>query len=115
MLDTLYSIHYTFPMTPLKQVLLVILDGWGYSEKTEHNAIYTAHPEFMNHLWETYPHALFEASGEAVGLPKGNIGTSEIGHMTIGIGRILDTDMVRVNKAIKDGSFEKNEALSIPA
>lgn len=91
-----------------KQILLIILDGWGYSTKVKYNAIVQAKPEFMNYLWENYPHALFEASGEAVGLPQGNIGTSEIGHTILGSGRIIYTDMLRVNKAIESGEFNNN-------
>ncbi len=93
---------------PYKQVLLVILDGWGYSEHHEFNAIYNAFPNCMNHLWETYPHSLLKASGEAIGLPEGQIGTSEIGHLTLGAGTVLLTDVVRINKAISDGSYATN-------
>jgi len=97
-------------MTPYKQVLLIILDGWGYRTENTHNAIVAANPEYMNSLWDTYPHTTLPASGEAVGLPEGTIGTSEIGHLTIGGGRILYTDIVRVNKAIKDDELKNNEA-----
>lgn len=95
-------------MTPLKQLALIILDGWGYSTETKYNAIAQANPEYFNHLWETYPHTLFEASGTAVGLLPGIIGTSEIGHMSIGAGRVIDTDVVRVFKAIQSGEFNSN-------
>lgn len=97
-------------MNTAQQVLLIILDGWGYREETKHNAIAQANPEYMNHLWEKYPHTLFDASGEAVGLPKGTIGTSEIGHLTIGSGRIIYTDIVRVYKAIKENTLKDTEA-----
>ncbi len=89
----------------------MILDGWGYSEKTEYNAIYQAHPEYFNYLWSHYPHTLVPASGEAVGLPKGIIGTSEIGHSIIGAGKILDTDIVRINKAIGNNTLKDNDVL----
>ncbi len=95
-------------MKTYKQILLIILDGWGYREKKDNNAI--ADATYMNYLWKTYPHSLFEASGEAVGLPKGNIGTSEIGHLTIGSGRPVYTDIVKVFKAIEDGSIKNNKA-----
>lgn len=99
-------------MNTTQQVLLIVLDGWGYREETKYNAIAEANPEYMNHLWEKYPHTLFEASGEAVGLPKGNIGTSEIGHTTLGAGRIIDTDIIRVNKSISTHEFDNNEELN---
>ena len=89
----------------------MILDGWGYSEKHKYNAIYQAHPEYFNYLWNHYPHTLIPASGEAVGLPKGIIGTSEIGHSIIGAGKILDTDIVRINKAIENNSLKDNKTL----
>lgn len=94
-----------------KQIALIILDGWGYSEDTKYNAIAKASPEYFNHLWTTYPHALLPASGEAVGLPVANIGTSEIGHSIIGAGKILYSDMMRINKAVVDNSLTTNPAL----
>lgn len=98
-------------MKTFKQVLLIILDGWGYTEDTHYNAIKQAPASYMDHLWQTYPHALFEASGEAVGLPKDNIGTSEIGHLTIGAGKIIYTDMLRVSKDIENNTFQNNSEL----
>src|SRR3989344_7928050 len=97
-------------MNDKRQVLLVILDGWGYREDTKYNAITATNPVYMNYLWNTFPHDLFAASGEAVGLPEGNIGTSEIGHLTIGSGRIIYTDMVKVNKSIENQEFYRNNA-----
>jgi len=91
-----------------KQIVLIVLDGWGYREDPKDNAIATAKKPFWDHLWKTYPHSLLKASGEAVGLPDGQMGNSEVGHMTIGAGRPIDTDIVRIDKAIKDGSFNKN-------
>ncbi len=93
---------------PHKPVALVILDGWGYRKEKESNALTPAFAPHFFAMWDKYPHALLEASGEAIGLPKGQIGTSEIGHMTIGLGRALDTDLVRISKALSDGDFEKN-------
>lgn len=101
----------TEPTKTFKQVLLLILDGWGYSTDAKYNAITQAPDTYMKHLWQTYPHALFEASGEAVGLPKGIIGTSEIGHMTIGAGKIIYTDMLRVSKDIEEGALPKNQVI----
>lgn len=97
-------------MTTYKQVLLIIFDGWGYSKETKYNAIYQAHPKFFNGLWDKYPHSLLQAHGLAIGLPDGQIGTSEIAHMTIGAGTVQYTDLVRVNKDIENGDFKRNSA-----
>lgn len=99
-------------MINYKQILLIILDGWGYRTDPKNNAINSANPEYMNYLWQNYPHTTFQASGEAVGLPEGTIGTSEIGHLTIGSGRIIYTDLVRVNKDIENGEFKNNQAFN---
>lgn len=93
-----------------KQVVLIILDGWGYREETTHNAVAMAKTPNFDRYWNIYPHTLLEASGEAVGLPEGQVGNSEIGHMTIGAGRTLDTDLVRIGKSIKEDSFGKQNA-----
>lgn len=95
-----------------KQTALIILDGWGYSEKTEHNAIAKANTPFFDELWAKYPHSFLQASGEYVGLPEGQIGNSEIGHTTIGAGKVIDTDLVRINKAVDSGEFDENLVLS---
>jgi len=92
-----------------KQVALIVLDGWGYREDVAHNAVAMAQTPYFDYLWNTYPHSLLEASGEHVGLPVGQIGNSEIGHTTIGAGKVIDTDLVRINKAIGDGTFGQNE------
>ena len=97
-------------MKDKKQVALIILDGWGYREETKDNAIASANKPFFDSLWKEYPHALLEASGLAVGLPEGQMGNSEVGHMTIGAGRPLDQDLVRIEKAITSGEYKKNEA-----
>jgi 2,3-bisphosphoglycerate-independent phosphoglycerate mutase len=93
-----------------KPVVLVVLDGWGYREDPKDNAVAAAKKPFFDHLWKTYPHSLLEASGRAVGLPDGQMGNSEVGHMTIGSGRPADTDLVRIDKAIETGEFDKNPA-----
>ncbi len=93
-----------------KQIALIVLDGWGHREETEFNAIAEAKTPFFNSLWQEYPHTTLSASEEEVGLPIGQIGNSEIGHMTIGAGRVIDTDLVRINKSIKDGTFSRNIA-----
>lgn len=91
-------------------VILIILDGWGHREAGEHNAIALARTPFFDSLMEKYPHTLLNASEEHVGLPQGTIGNSEIGHMTMGAGRIIDTDLVRISKAAAAGQFNTNPA-----
>ncbi|HRY36633.1 MAG TPA: 2,3-bisphosphoglycerate-independent phosphoglycerate mutase [Candidatus Magasanikbacteria bacterium] len=95
----------------MKKAILIILDGWGYRKEKEHNAIAEAKTQFFDYLWENYPHSLLQASGLAVGLPEGQMGNSEVGHMTIGAGKVIDTDLVRINKAIENGNLNQNEAL----
>jgi len=92
-------------------VVLVILDGWGCAPPGPGNAVRLAETPVFDSLWERYPHTTIEASGLAVGLPEGQMGNSEVGHLTIGSGRILYQDLVRVNRAIEDGAFLENEAL----
>jgi 2,3-bisphosphoglycerate-independent phosphoglycerate mutase len=86
-------------------VALVILDGWGCGPPGPGNAVELATTPVFDALWRRYPHARLEASGKAVGLPPGQMGNSEVGHLTIGSGRILDQDFQRVNRAIANGSF----------
>ena len=92
-------------------VALVILDGWGIAPPGQGNAIELAETPVFDRLWRDYPHAQLAASGEAVGLPAGQMGNSEVGHLTIGSGRILFQDLVRVNRAIESGELFENEAL----
>lgn len=94
-----------------KPLVLMILDGWGYREETEHNAIAQAHTPCWDRLWSENPHSLLDTSGEAVGLPAGQMGNSEVGHMNIGSGRIVYQDFTRISLAIRDGSFAQNPAL----
>jgi 2,3-bisphosphoglycerate-independent phosphoglycerate mutase len=89
----------------------VILDGWGCAPPGPSNAVELAATPVFDRLWRTYPHTTLKASGEAVGLPPGQMGNSEVGHLTIGSGRVLFQDLMRVNRAIEDGSFFENEAL----
>jgi len=96
----------------LNLVCLVILDGWGIAPPGPGNAVELADTPVFDALWDRYPHATLRASGEAVGLPAGQMGNSEVGHLTIGSGRILLQDLARVNEAILDGSFGRNEALA---
>jgi 2,3-bisphosphoglycerate-independent phosphoglycerate mutase len=94
-----------------KPVMLIVLDGWGYREDKENNAVLASNKPFFDSIWNKYPHSLLKASGNAVGLPEGQMGNSEVGHMTIGAGCPIDTDLVRIDKAIETGEFDKNPVL----
>jgi len=98
-------------MKTFKQAVLIVLDGWGYSENPQDNAVSAAKKPFFDSLWASRSHTLLEASGEQVGLPVGQMGNSEIGHTTIGAGKIIDTDLVRIAKSIRDGEFGKIPAI----
>ena len=89
----------------------MILDGWGCAPPGPGNAVELAATPNFDRLWSTYPHSTLDASGESVGLPPGQMGNSEVGHLTIGSGRVLFQDLMRVNKAIEDGSFFENPVL----
>lgn len=88
--------------------LLIILDGWGIGKHDHANAIYSTPTPYWNHLLETYPHSELQASGEFVGLPDGQMGNSEVGHLNIGAGRIVYQDLVKINKAIATGEILDN-------
>jgi 2,3-bisphosphoglycerate-independent phosphoglycerate mutase len=94
-----------------KKVLLMILDGWGIAKNTKVSAIDHAKTPYINSLYEKYPHSKLEASGLAVGLPAGQMGNSEVGHMNIGAGRVVYQDLVRVNKAVEEKELDKNVVL----
>jgi 2,3-bisphosphoglycerate-independent phosphoglycerate mutase len=96
---------------PVSPVVLVILDGWGYREATEGNAIAAANTPVMDSLWAAYPRTLIRTSGKAVGLPEGQMGNSEVGHMNIGAGRIVKQELMRITDAVEDGSLLRNPAL----
>ncbi|RKQ85444.1 2,3-bisphosphoglycerate-independent phosphoglycerate mutase [Brockia lithotrophica] len=85
--------------------LLVVLDGWGIREETYGNAVALARTPNFDRYWTTYPHTLLRASGPAVGLPEGQMGNSEVGHLNLGAGRIVYQDLLRIDRAIEDGSF----------
>lgn len=95
-----------------KPLVLVILDGWGYSENPKYNAIATANTPQWNQWWQTCPHMLLDASGSSVGLPDRQMGNSEVGHMHIGSGRVIKQDFTRINDAIADGSFSANPVIN---
>ena len=94
-----------------KKTVLVITDGIGFSSKTKHNAFYKATKPTYNKLFEQTPHALVDTSGLSVGLPEGQMGNSEVGHMSIGSGRVLYQDLVKISLALSENTLEKNEVL----
>ncbi len=94
-----------------KGILLIIMDGWGIRKETDFNAIAQADTPVIDHLMEHYPSTLLSASGQAVGLPDGQMGNSEVGHLNLGAGRVVYQDYTRINKAVADGDFSKNGAL----
>lgn len=89
-------------------LVLLILDGWGYREEKTHNAIAAAHTPQWDHWWKTRPHILLEASGTVVGLPNGQMGNSEVGHMHIGAGRVIHQELTHINEEIQNGNYAKN-------
>ncbi len=95
-----------------KQVVLLVLDGWGYREDKKDNAIEASKKPNFDDLWENSPHTTLSASGLAVGLPEGQMGNSEVGHTTIGAGKVVYQDLVRIDNAIQDSSFDNNESFS---
>ncbi len=94
-----------------KTVMLLILDGWGIRDESDGNAITLAHPSFYESLLANYPNIAIDASGEAVGLPDGQMGNSEVGHLNMGAGRVVYQEITRINKSIRDGDFFKNPVL----
>lgn len=94
-----------------KKLVLLILDGWGYGKQDSSDAAYMANTPFFDSMLKKYPNSKLEASGEAVGLPAGQMGNSEVGHMNLGAGRVVYQELGRINKAISDGTFHKNEVL----
>lgn len=95
-----------------RPMVLVILDGWGYSEITQHNAIAAAKKPVWDRLWKEFPHTLIRTSGAAVGLPADQMGNSEVGHLNLGAGRVVYQEFTRVSRAIKTGSFFTNLTLT---
>lgn len=97
-----------------KPLALIILDGWGYSEDNSHNAISEAQTPVFDKLWKKNPHTLIKASGAEVGLPAGQMGNSEVGHLNIGSGRVVYQEYTRVSRAVRTGSFFTNNTLTEP-
>ncbi|HVU56303.1 MAG TPA: 2,3-bisphosphoglycerate-independent phosphoglycerate mutase [Puia sp.] len=94
-----------------KKVILVIMDGWGLGQKKSSDAIQNARTPFVSSLYNLYPHSTLVTCGEAVGLPEGQMGNSEVGHLNLGAGRIVYQELQRINVGIRDGSFARNEVL----
>jgi len=98
-------------MSSKATALLLILDGWGHREETDSNAIAAANTPTWDQLWREQPTTLIDTSGKSVGLPAGQMGNSEVGHMNLGAGRVVYQSLTRIDKAIEDGSFYENEVL----
>ncbi|HEX2616130.1 MAG TPA: 2,3-bisphosphoglycerate-independent phosphoglycerate mutase, partial [Flavobacteriales bacterium] len=98
-------------MTQRHKAVLIILDGWGIGAGDRTDAIAQANTPFVDGLLRTAPHARLLTDGEHVGLPPGQMGNSEVGHLNIGAGRVVYQDLMRVDRAIIDGSLEKNAVL----
>jgi len=96
---------------PISPVVLVILDGWGYREDKDGNAVSVANTPVMDSLWAAYPRTLIRTSGKDVGLPEGQMGNSEVGHLNLGAGRIVPQELVRISDAVEDGTLLANPAL----
>jgi 2,3-bisphosphoglycerate-independent phosphoglycerate mutase len=99
------------PALPVASVCLVVLDGWGLAEPGPGNAVSLARTPVFDELWRTFPHTTLTASGRAVGLPDGQMGNSEVGHLNLGAGAVVRQDLVRIDDAIADGSLAENEVL----
>ncbi len=99
-------------MSRRKTAVLLILDGWGHREESDHNAIHAADSPVWDELWNERPHTLLRTSGEAVGLPAGQMGNSEVGHMNIGAGRVVYQTLTRIDRDIEEGKFFSNPALT---
>ena len=94
-----------------KKALLMILDGWGIGDRQKDDVIYVTPTPYWDSLLANYPHSQLQASGENVGLPDGQMGNSEVGHLNIGAGRIVYQDLVKINRACADGSILKNKEI----
>lgn len=103
--------HKFMGQMPVSPVVLIILDGWGYREDKDGNAIAAAKTPVINSLWAAYPHTLIRTSGKDVGLPEGQMGNSEVGHLNIGAGRVVPQELVRISDAVEDGTLLENPKL----
>jgi 2,3-bisphosphoglycerate-independent phosphoglycerate mutase len=98
-------------MANSKKVVLIIMDGWGEGPKTKSNAIFTADTPFVDSLYKDWPHSQLLTSGENVGLPNGQMGNSEVGHLNIGAGRIVYQDFAKINKAVRENTFHNEKVI----
>ena len=105
------TIKETISKKQVAPVVLAILDGWGHREERENNAIQNAHTPVIDALWHSYPHTLIEASGAHVGLPDNQMGNSEVGHLTIGAGRIIEQELVRISNTVRKGKLGETPSL----
>ena len=105
------KIDSIFGRAPRRPVLLIILDGFGVNISAKHNAVALAKTPNLDHWFATNPHTSISTSGSAVGLPDGQMGNSEVGHMTMGSGMIVEQDLVQINNKINSGEFFQNAAL----
>src|SRR6478609_9353714 len=94
-----------------KKAMLIIMDGWGLGKVYSSDAIQNAKKPFVSSLYNKYPNTTLTTCGEAVGLPEGQMGNSEVGHLNLGAGRIVYQELQRINVAVRDGSFARNEVL----
>jgi len=93
-------------------ITLIIMDGWGLNPRKDYNAIALANTPYFDYIWNNWPSATLEASGNAVGLPVGQMGNSEVGHMNLGAGRVVPQDLTYINNLIESGEFDQNEVLN---
>ena len=98
-------------MTTVPAVCLVILDGWGLAPDGPGNAVSLADTPVFDRLWEKHDHTTLTACGPSVGLPEGQMGNSEVGHLNLGAGAVVKQDLVRIDEAVEDGSLAENEVL----
>ena len=111
MTKNLAELTFKSPSAMTHNIGLIILDGWGIGDGSTSDAIYNAHTPYMDDLIRSYPNATLQTSGENVGLPKGQMGNSEVGHLNIGAGRIVYQELTRINKEINSGAFFENKLL----
>lgn len=100
--------------TTPRPVALIILDGYGHNPDSQHNAIAGAHTPVMDQLWAERPRAFVHTDGHHVGLPDGQMGNSEVGHMNLGAGRIVFQDFTRITQAVENGDLDLNPAFTVP-
>ena len=94
-----------------KKVILMILDGWGVTQDPKVSAVFNAQTSYIDNLYSKYPNATLRTDGEHVGLPEGQMGNSEVGHMNLGAGRIVYQNLARINKAVREKTLEKERAM----